>query len=140
MSISNDTRAVAFTQYSELAFIPRDDAQYKWHSTQDKLLFRQSLIQDINRVSRDFQDAAARATVTPELLQECVGIEPFVTNGLAKHIDEKKRAHIQAVLQEQSLQREQGVCNPERLAMVSMVGSQSTAKRAQAFATGYSKI
>lgn len=133
-------RAVTFSRFSELAFIPKDDnSSNNWYSSKDNLSFRQALVQDARRMSREIQGAPLDAKILRENLYGCVGIEKFVTKGLAREIQETRRAHVNAVLSEQSLQRQQGVCDIEKLSSVSNK-TQWTKERARILATGYSKL
>ena len=64
----------------------------------------------------------------------------LVTKGLAKDVAKTRRAHVDAVLLEQSLQKRQGVydlCDIEKLASVSKTRSRWTEVRARKLATGY---
>ena len=90
-------------------------------------------------MSREMNNTPVEA-ITPEQLCECVGIEVFVTQGLAKDAFEKKRTHIDAVLSEQRLQEEKGVCDIEKLSKVSEKGSRWTRSRAQKLASLYIKL
>lgn len=133
-------RAVTFSRFSELAFIPKDDnSSNNWYSSKDNLSFRQALVKDARRMSREIQGAPLDAKILRENLYGCVGIEKFVTKGLAREIQETRRAHVNAVLSEQSLQRQQGVCDIEKLSSVSNK-TQWTKERARILATGYSKL
>ena len=132
-------RAVTFSQFSELVFIPNDKAESKWYSTQEKHRFRQALIRDARRMSRTF-DAAPADGILPKNLYECVGIEVLVSQGLARYVAEKKRQHVDAVLSEQRLQKKQGVCDLEMLSRVSKTRSRWTKERARKLATGYCEL
>ncbi|KAL7524294.1 hypothetical protein ACHAXR_000512 [Thalassiosira sp. AJA248-18] len=46
-------RAVIFSQFGEFVFIPKDDIESKWYSTQEKNHFRRSLIGDARRLKRE---------------------------------------------------------------------------------------
>ena len=133
-------RAVTFSQFSELAFIPKDDIESKWYSKQETHGFRRALVRDAKQMSRQIEDAPADAMITLEQLYECIGIEVYVTKGLAKDVAKTRRAHVDAVLSEQSLQKRQGVCDLcdiEKLASVSKTRSRWTEVRARKLATGY---
>lgn len=105
----------------------------------DNVCFYQTLIRDARRMSREMNNTPIGAII-PEQLYECVGIEVFVTQGLAMHVAEKKRMHIDAVLSEQRLQEENGVCDIETLSSVSKNGSQWHRNRARKLASAYSEL
>ena len=132
-------RGVTFSPFSTLAFIPKDEADSKWYSRQEKHRFRLVLIRDARRMARTFKAAPADG-ILPEQLYECVGIEVLVTQGLARHAAEKKRKHVDAVLSEQSLQKQHGACDLERLSGVSKTTSSWTTERARKLATGYCEL
>lgn len=134
-------RAVTFSQFSELVFIPKDDKMEcnKSYSTQERRRFRQELIREVQKLSRELNDTPTES-ITPEQLVRCVGIEVFVSKGLVRYVTEKKRAHVDAVLLEQSIQRKQCVCDIEMLSEVSRMRSQWARDRAGTLGTGYSKI
>ena len=79
-------------------------------------------------MSIELEQTASEA-ITPEQLFECMGIEEFVTQDLARHVIEKKRAHVDAVLLEQRLQKQQGVRDPKKLSSVSQKSSCWTRNR-----------
>ena len=72
---------------------------------------------DTQRISIELEQTASEA-ITLEQLFECMGIEEFVTQDLARHI-EQNRAHVGNnvgnVLLEQRLQKQQGVRDPKKL-------------------------
>ena len=133
-------RAVTFSQFSELAFITKDVIQSKkWYTKQENHRFRQTMIGDARRMSGEINNTPVEA-ITPEQLYECVGIEVFITQGLAMHVAEKKRAHIDAVLSEQMLQEDNGICDIEKLSSVSKNGSRWHRSRAQKLASAYNGL
>ena len=93
-------------------------------------------------MSRKFEESSQEADdkVKREHLYECLGIEVFVTRGLARHIEETRRSHMDAVLSEQGRQNERGVYNAELLSSVSHKKTAWSKKRAETLAIGYSKI
>ncbi|KAL7525913.1 hypothetical protein ACHAXR_001212 [Thalassiosira sp. AJA248-18] len=92
-------QAVTFSQFSKLVFIPKDDIESKWYSTQDKNRFRQSFIRDINYHSR------LEAT-TSDRLYDCVGLglDPLLNQDLMMRVAGMRRAHINAIHSEQRFQ------------------------------------
>ena len=135
---SNSPKVVTFSHFSELAYIPKDHDPKKWHSSEDMEGFRRALAVDVRRVSRELQEdflrnltsSASEHARNPSRQYECLGIEMFVTEGLAKKIQDTRCAHVKAILNEQALQRRQGICDAEKLSSVSKKSNWS-AKRAR---------
>ena len=138
-SSSSSPRKVAFSQYSQLAFVPKDEAQSKWYSPQEKRKVREAVIQDTRRMMKEM-NTTPHQDITAEQLCNCIGIEVFITQDLAMHVEKEKRNHIQAVLAEQSIQRQQGVYAPEKLSDASKNTSRWSRNRARKLAVGYSKM
>lgn len=82
----------------------------------------------------------ASENITREDLLKCIGIEIFATKGLAQYITDKKRAHVDAVLQEQEQQKNIGFSDPEKLSKVSRRTSHWSKERAQKLAKGYNEL
>ena len=136
--MSNDTstkspRGVLFSDFSQLTFIPKDDAESKWYSPEEKQSNREALIQETRHMLKEISSTSSDA-ITSEQLSACIGIELFVTQGLATHVEKQRRVHIQAVLDEQRLQKEYGVCEPEKLCDVSKMTSKWSRHRARKLA------
>lgn len=73
-----------------------------------------------------------------ELLYDCLGIEKFL--GTAKYAEQKRHAHMTAVLTEQMLQEQNDTCDIEQLSKVSMMGSEWSKTRAWMLAAHYSAV
>ena len=126
-----ERQTVTFSQYSQLALIPKDkNASEKWYSSKESRRFRKTFFEDARRVSSEIEQGKI-----PEAY-ETVGIEPFTTPGLLKWIQDAKCTHVNTVLLEQEFQRQSGFHDPERLANASSQSSW-TKDRAQVLATGY---
>ena len=125
---SKSTREVTFSQSSQLAFIPEDNAESKWYSTQEKQKHQEELIRDVRRMRNEINrwqyeslinSSSPSNNITSEQLIKCIGIEAFVTQGLAMNLVKRKRAHVLAVLTEQGLQKQQGIHDAKNLGDVS---------------------
>ena len=138
MSTSSPQK-VTFSQYSQLAFVPRDDAESKWFSSQEKRSNREELIQDTRHMMKEINSTPPNS-ITAEQLCNCIGIEVFVTQGLAAHVEKGKRTHVQAVLAAQRLQRQQGIYNADMLCDVAKKTSRSSRNRAWKLAVGYGRM
>ena len=136
---ASNKKSVSFAQYSGLCIIPKaKDINLTWYSSHDHQRFQASLVQDVKRVTRELQ---GQATMTPEqLCYECLGIEVLVNEGLARQINEKRRAHISAVLREQRLQAERGVRDIDKIAFESMKRSHWSKERAEKLAMAWSEL
>ena len=140
-STASRPKTVTFSQFSELGFIPKDkESTRKWYTPQDTHHFRQVLAQDILSMKMKIQRMPQKAVLSPEDVYNCVGIEVFLTNGLALRMRDERFAHIDAVLLEQNLQRQNGTCYLEKLSAVSEKKTLWVKERAHNLATNYSKI
>ena len=91
-------------------------------------------------MAKELEAATTKGGITLEQLHECVGIENFVTRGLAKQVVERRRALIRAVLLEQNLQRQRGITDNEMLRTMSRHKSEWSRDRARKLAEGYSEF
>ncbi len=136
-------RRVVFSEYSELVIVPRSDEHTlstTWYSAQDRYHFRQTLIHEARGVSREIKALPLGDVLSHEQLCDCLGIELFITMGAARKADQARRSHIAAVLSEQCRQKQEGVCDLERLSRVSKRGSELSTVRASKLAAGYAAI
>eukprot|EP01083_Nonionella_stella_P041668 112884_1 len=134
-------RSVTFSHFCDVAYVAKEDTpSKKWYSARDKKRFHRSLLRDAKQMSTEVGDLPTEVTLTPEQLIECLGIEIFVTSGLAKYVLKTRNAHVAAVLSEQSHQEQQGVCNLQKLSSVSKAISRFSTERARKLAVGYSKL
>jgi len=128
-------RTITFSEYSDLYFINKDDENSAtWYSSNDMLQFRKTLVDDARTASQDLQDLPL-GDMTHQQLCECLGIETLLFSGVARCIQHAKRAHIAAVLTEQSMQRREGICDIERISRVSQNRSRWTVEKSQKFAS-----
>ena len=136
---STNHRAVTFSETSHLVYIHKDDDESKWYSSQERRVYQRELAIDIARMSREINDAPA-GSISKDQLYKCVGIEMFLTQGLANRVTNVKQEHMDAVLAEQRLQNQRCICDADKLCKVSKKTSRWSRKRAQALAFGYSEI
>jgi hypothetical protein len=139
---SNKSQAVSFSEYSELYLFPvvEQDISTTWYSSQDKQGFRRSIAASIRGVSREIEELPAGTPMTQEQLISCLGIDKFITMGVATSAAIARRAHIDAVLSEQMRQRQNGICDIDMLSNVSLMGSLRTNDRASRLARGYAAL
>ena len=121
-------RSVRFSEMSELAFIPNDDATDKAYRRDDVDRFKQDLLGDVQVLSRLVHQGTPRAVPYHDLLCACNGLEAFVTRGLARQVEERKRAHRDAILDGQP------VLSKRALAKVSEASSRWARERAEKIA------
>jgi hypothetical protein len=143
VSSRSPPRGVTFSEYSELVLIPRSDEHAltaTWYSSQDRNHFRQVLISEARRVSKEIKALSPGEVLSHEQLCECLGVEVFITMGAARKADQARRSHISSVLSEQCRQKQVGECDLERLSRVSKRGSESSTIRASKLAAGYAAI
>ena len=102
--------------------------------------FRQDLLRDVRRVTNKIQEISeGTGTETGFLTDECIGIEKFVTSGLSRRLAQARLEHVDAVLLEQTRQRQQGISDVKILARMSEK-SRWTAERARSIAAAYSAL
>ena len=136
----NKSRAVTFSASSELYIVPELREQgisTTWYSSQDKRDFRRSMVASIQQVTREIEGLPVGVPMTQDQLVNCLGIESFISKGAARTAAQARRAHIDAVLSEQCLQKQNGTIDVERISIISQMGSRWTTERARKLATGY---
>jgi hypothetical protein len=139
----NKSQAVTFSEHSELYIVPAIEHQEgpaMWYSSQDKQGFRRSMVASIRQVSREIRDLPRTAKMTTDQLIDCLGIESFITASAASSMAGVRRAHMHAILTEQSRQRHSGTCDLERISRISQKGSFSSKERARKLAGGYAAL
>ncbi len=73
-------------------------------------------------------------------LINCVGLEAFLSQGLARHMQEKRTKHLYLVLAEYCYQQELGVSDDDHLARVLETNLEWARKRANNVGVGYWEI
>ena len=125
---------VQISRFSQLFFIPYDDAASKWYTQEEEHNFKQARLSDI-RTLRDLLRDATPALISEEILCECVGMENILSSCTALLVIQKKRAHSEAIL---SVQRNyKGDHMIEMLATTSQKSSRWARKRAANMALGF---
>ena len=136
------SHAVTFSICSDLYIVPasEEDRSTTWYTTEEKQGFRRSMVKSIRKITRELEELPMGATMTQCQLLDCLGIELLITSGVARSAAEVRRAHIDAILSEQRLQKLQGVCDIDRISSISEEGSHLTTERARKLATGYAAL
>ena len=133
-------RAVSFAEYSELYLITQGIAEpTSFYTEKDKKNFRVDVIRDSRRLKRVLEVGACSG-LSSEVLYECIGLEIWLTDGLAKHVEKARHSHVTAVLSEQRRQRDRGICDIHSMSKVAQQTSQLSKTRANKLAVGYSRI
>lgn len=132
MSISTRPRSLAvhFSQVNHIAVTPKDGIQSKAYSTSDMGRFKQDLVGDVRHMARVLANTPAEM-ITQEDLVECLGLEMFLDRGVARKAQEKKQAHIDAIITGQHLYE------PDELAQLSSITSSWFRNRAVECAQRY---
>ena len=140
----SSARAVFFSEYSELVYIPRSDDRKKstvWYSSKDRHSFRQTLIEDVRRVSQEIHNLPLGGLMSQEQMCYCLGVEAYLSGlAAARQAEQSRRANVAAVLSEQRRQKHEGICDIERLSSVSMSGSEWSSTKARKLAAGYAAV
>lgn len=128
-------KAVIFATHSEFALIPKDQANLKWYTSEEKKRFRRNLISDTRQMHEELNEDP-----TPELLCKCIGIESFMNKDLMMRVASKRKAHVQAILSEQWSQRQRGICDTQKLSNLSRKSSDWAVNKAHKLAVAYSEL
>lgn len=108
-------------------------------SHKDKRRFKKDLMKDTRKMTSILASTDGDS-ITAADLNACVGIELFLSAGLAIRSKEKRIMHSNAILGEHFRQREMGVQDDVRLAKVSKLSSKWSRERAHGLAVGYWEI
>lgn len=132
MTKATRSQAVTFSEFSELAFIPKDEVDTKWYSSEEMDGFRLQSSRDSRRVSKKVQESLDNDTlkIKRELLYECVGMEISITPGLAPRVLRNRQEHVRSVLLEQDRQKLRGSSDVEKISRVSYKRSRDSSVRA----------
>jgi hypothetical protein len=87
---------VRISQFSQLFIIPYDDAKSKWYTQEEYNLFNRTRISDALRLRNLLQGETCE--INEDVLCELVGLETYIFPHSARHGNQKKRAHRDAVL------------------------------------------
>ena len=104
------SRTVTFSIWSNMVIIPKRSKRLnkdQWYTADDEVRFKQDLIQDVRRTYITLASTQRADMITQEVLQECVGIEAFLGREQRLVMQEKKRAHIRAIVRGQHVFSEQ---------------------------------
>lgn len=118
-----------------------DELLDRWYSPNDKHQFRKALQRTARKLANILASKADEdEEMSVDELVECVGMEAFLSKGLARHMHEKRKKHSYSVLGEYCCQQQLGVRDDDRLAKVSKLSSKWSRTRAHDVAVGYWEI
>ena len=129
-------RAVSFSPTSEMYMIPQDSNKSMFYSEDDIDIFKRNSYRDALQMRRHF---ASGEEISREVLYDCMGLENFASQDVFRRIVTKRRAHVNAVLQEQE-RGTNSYININSIAMVSMIYSQWARQRAEKIALSYVRL
>lgn len=133
------SRAVTFNPVSHVAVVPEDKIETKAYSREDIRRFQQTLLLDVHRLRRELASTPP-GEIDHDRLYDCVGLERFVSRALQIRTTAAMRAHVDAVLEEQSLQEQRGCSDEKVLASVSRSSSAWARNSAEQRAAGYLRL
>ena len=93
--------AVTFSIWSNMVIVPKRSKKLdkdQWYTEDDEVQFKQERIQDVKRMYTTLASTPPGDMIPQEVLQECVGIEAFLGQEQRLLMQEKKRAHIRAIV------------------------------------------
>jgi len=102
---------VRFSKFSQLVFIPYDDAKSKWYTKEEQRLFNRTRLHDALRLINFKNLPPTSARMCEDILCECVGLEKFLSPHIARRVVQKKRAHTEAVLSAQEIHQGTNMIN-----------------------------
>eukprot|EP00804_Cyclotella_cryptica_P004751 CCRYP_016247-RA/>CCRYP_016247-RA protein AED:0.14 eAED:0.14 QI:0/-1/0/1/-1/1/1/0/157 len=135
-SFHPSTRVVSFSPTSTLILIDYpslEDKKSLWYSKEDFDMFKLVLARDISNCSELIEDATSGLLSDDDSLH-CIGLESFVSRGMAQHIAHVKKNHLYRILFEQARQRYLNAYNADALARVSTISSRWSRRRSRAIA------
>ncbi|KAL7466484.1 hypothetical protein ACHAXS_006784 [Conticribra weissflogii] len=130
---------VHFSETSTMAVFEKssdEENQRKWSSSADRKRFRYNQTVDVLRMRAVFE-STPYDKIPYEGLCRCVGIENLMSAKLIQRTLEHRANHLNVVLFEQKCQRDMGICDPDRLALIAERHSKKASLRAHKFANGY---
>eukprot|EP00956_Cyclotella_meneghiniana_P004990 scaffold6167_cov44-Cyclotella_meneghiniana.AAC.6 len=137
---------VTFSDRSEGVYIPYPSAEenkMKWFALSDQTNWASQVLRDAVECSMLLFDGNIPTHIQRALLVRCIGLEHIISRDVFQRLRvsmEKKRAHVQSVLDEQRRQRLRGVSSSDCLALVSMRSSKGSRSRARKVAMTIASI
>ena len=126
--------AVSFSQVRTYLSSPETARSHpeessSWYTPEEDGMMRQALVNDMVRMRRKLREATrgnGGVTLTQADLEECVGLDAYLNPRLVNQARLRRRAHVAAILQEQTAQRAEGGHQNDGSASLSQVSSDSS--------------
>ena len=134
-------RGVHFSTHNEMEYIDVTSSEEKsarWYSSKDKRRFKKTLINEVRKMTEVLATPSHKISASD--LSACVGLEVFLSQGLAKRIRDKRDMHTNAILEEQCRQIEVNIWDDDRLSRISEKSSRWSRGRSHDIALGYWEI
>ena len=103
--------------------IPKDETPSKAYSRDDIRRFKRGVLLDALRLRQEVASMPADHISQDHIILEHIGLERYMSPTLLWLTAESKHAHAAAVLGEQNSQDQVGICDEERLSLVSQASS-----------------
>ncbi len=143
-SSAKSSLRVRFSDRVDVQIVDRPSANEllnRWYGPDDKHKFRKVLQRNVRKLAAIIGSKGDKdEDMSADELIDCVGLEAFLSQSLARHMQEKRKKHSYSVLAEYCYQQELGVRDDDRLAKVSETSSKWARKRANNVAVGYWEI
>lgn len=135
------SRTVHFSNNIKVIFINSTKAEIKqqWTSYEDRKRYHQTLTEDISTARSIFESKPPQLITSDELYQ-CVGIDKFLSQSVARDMKQRRKNLITAVLTEQCRQKRIGFFDEEDIRRVSEYCSEWARNRAHIIADDYYNI
>lgn len=134
---------VTFSKNTMVTWVPMDNKTVKSYSEHDNERFRRMRTSDAWRMKAELKPTLTNTTTnlaTAEMLYECLGLDALINGELMMQRAKHKRSHIDFVLAEQKRQKECGICDIDKLSMISIESSEWSRLRAHEVATAYYEL
>ncbi len=116
-----------------------EEFDVRWYQKKDKKRFKKAIMQDTKRMAEILASASGEE-ISSDVLTSCVGIELFLSPGLARRAKEKRMLHSHIILEEISRQEELNIEDDKRIRKLSERSSKWSRERAHDLAVGYWEI
>lgn len=140
--IPEEPRRVRFSTTNRIKQIDKpsvEEFDVRWYQKKDKKRFKRAIVQDTQRMAEILASASGEE-ISSDVLNCCVGIELFLSPGLARRAKEKRMLHSQIVLEEIARQEELNIDDERRIRKLSERSSKWSRERAHDLAVGYWEI
>ncbi|KAL7462409.1 hypothetical protein ACHAXS_002786 [Conticribra weissflogii] len=141
-NIPEEPRRVRFSTKNRMKNIDKpslEEFDVRWYQKKDKKRFKKAIMQDTKRMAEILASASGEE-ISSDVLTSCVGIELFLSPGLARRAKEKRMLHSQIILEEISRQEELNIEDDKRIRKLSERSSKWSRERAHDLAVGYWEI